>query len=732
MTARIGARFLCVSLCSALAVALLSAPAGAVEQPTQPNSVQPSTSEAQQDAQAVEPREPDETRVSEVQVAPANIAASQQTPKAADPKPTTISLKSDIVVVGITWEQQVGAPESVEIRYRKGTSWTSWFRLEQDPAPDGAQTHATEPMAITDANSLEVIVTPAAGAHESNYTVNVIDPTGAAPAETATPDGTQFRFHGFDAEPETAPQVAPHATAQGALVSDAAAPYGLTINTRQGWGADESIRDDYDMARDHEVTYSGAVVHHTASSNDYSQAQVPGLIRGFYWYHAVTQGWGDIGYHLLVDRFGGVWEGRYGSLDRVRLGSHALGGNFQTFGISVIGTYSNVAPSAAAQDSTARAIAWMFDTYNITNAKGTIWVPGSDGNGGLGNGRTIDTISGHRQVSVTDCPGNAFFALLPNIRNQVDSIINMPLSGKVSRFAGGDRYDTAARAAITAYPGGASTVYIAAGENYPDALAGGPAASVSDAPLLLSTAASLPATTQSAIEQLRPSTVVILGGSQSIGSSVETSLRQIPSVRNIERIGGDTRYETAAKLAETKFSAPGTVYLASGENFPDALAAGPVAGILETPLLLSTPDALPAATAASLNRIRPTKVVLLGGTASLSDSVESEVASLTGATVTRFGGSDRFVTSAQITQSLHTGPVDTVYIASGASFPDALSSGPVAAKSGAAMLLVHPGGIQLPTEAALRALSPKQIVIVGGQQAISMVLERKLDSFIVR
>lgn len=632
-----------------------------------------------------------------------------------------IDLHSDIVVVGVTWEADLTSPESVALRYRSDEQWTQWYPLEVDSGAENTTTSGTEPMAITNATAMEVTLHVAEANSSDGYTVNVIDPTASTPASLSAQTDERTKIE----QSTVTPDLGARYSASAPPVSNIAAAYGIQINTRQAWGADESIRDDEDMAQDHLVTYNGAVVHHTASSNNYTKAQVPGIIQGFYRYHAITQGWGDIGYQLLVDRFGGVWEGRYGSLERTRLGAHARGGNFQTFGISVIGTFSDVAPPAAAQDATARAISWMFDTYNISNAKGSIWVPGS-----TGPGRMVDTISGHRQVSITACPGDAFFTLLPNMRNQVDRIINPTLSGKVTRLEGPGRFDTSANAALDTFPAGAATVFLASGSDYPDALAGGPAASLEGAPLLLTAPSALPVPIRKALELLNPRRIVILGGTESVYASVETELEGLSGVPAVERVGGDNRYETAAMLAESQFETAPHIYLASGENFPDALSAGPVAGANSSPLLLSGAERLPEATAQAITSLNPLNVTVLGGDSAISPEVSDEIAELTGATITRFAGVDRFDTSALVTRSVYNNTSDIVFIASGTTFPDALSGGPNSQRQGAPMLLVSPSGIPQPTQSALRELRPKKIIIIGGPAAISKQIERQLDGFI--
>lgn len=176
---------------------------------------------------------------------------------------------------------------------------------------------------------------------------------------------------------------------------------GLTITTRKGWGADERVMD----WTPEKTTFKGAVVHHTAGSNNYTKAQVPGIVQGVYRYHAVTLGWGDVGYHLLVDKFGGVWEGRAGGLTNSVVGGHALGANSTTFGISVLGDYMHVRPTDEALDAVAKAVAWKLKVHGIANLDASFTTKGKQwGKSSI----QLPIVSAHRHVGGTSCPGDAF------------------------------------------------------------------------------------------------------------------------------------------------------------------------------------------------------------------------------------------------------------------------------------------------------------------------------------
>src|SRR5712691_3233163 len=130
------------------------------------------------------------------------------------------------------------------------------------------------------------------------------------------------------------------------------------IIPRLSWGADESIRrapPRYAAA----VQY--ALVHHTAGTNNYSPSQSTAIIRGIEIYHVKGNGWNDIGYNFLVEKYGQIFEGRYGGVDKNVIGAHAEGFNTGSTGVAVIGTYDNAAPPVVAQNALANLLAWRLD-----------------------------------------------------------------------------------------------------------------------------------------------------------------------------------------------------------------------------------------------------------------------------------------------------------------------------------------------------------------------------------
>jgi spore germination protein YaaH len=196
------------------------------------------------------------------------------------------------------------------------------------------------------------------------------------------------------------------------------------------------------------------------------------------------------------------------------------------------------------------------------------------------------------------------------------------------------------------------------------------------------------------------------------------------------RISGPDRYAAAAALSRASLR-PGVplVALATGEKFPDALAGAPLAAANGGPVLLVTRDAIPPATAAELARLDPKRIVILGGTASVSDRVLRAARAYTPGGVTRLAGADRYAAAATISRSFVAPGTATAYVATGTNFPDALAGAAVAARDRAPMLLVTPNSIPAATAAELARLDPGRIVVLGGTLSVSERVARGLGAY---
>jgi len=203
------------------------------------------------------------------------------------------------------------------------------------------------------------------------------------------------------------------------------------------------------------------------------------------------------------------------------------------------------------------------------------------------------------------------------------------------------------------------------------------------------------------------------------------------STHSVSRLSGSDRYETAAAVSEAHHPNPAnvdTVFIATGVHFPDALAGAAIAGTLDAPLLLVTPAAVPAATAAELARLDPDTIVLLGGTGAVSSAVENALGAY--GTVVRIAGADRYATAVEVSKFGYPvdGSADTVVIATGESFADALAGGPAAARFGGPVLLTTRNGLPAVTRAEIGRLDPDRIIVLGGTAVISAAVFDELSA----
>jgi putative cell wall-binding protein len=289
------------------------------------------------------------------------------------------------------------------------------------------------------------------------------------------------------------------------------------------------------------------------------------------------------------------------------------------------------------------------------------------------------------------------------------------------RLAGADRYATAAAMSRSSFSPGVPVAYVATGSSFPDALAGGPAAARTGGPVLLVTARDVPSATATELARLKPARIVVLGGTSAVSAAVADRLRAYASTGKVTRLAGADRYGTAARVSAATF-AEGTpvAYIATGASFPDALAGGVAAGRQKGPVLLVAAGAVPSVTASELTRLKPGRIVVLGGTAAIRDSVASALRAYTSGTVTRISGADRYLTAVAVSKATTGSDAPrTVYLATGASFPDGLAGTPVAVRANGPLLIVPSGGLTDALRAELRRLNPPRVVILGGTSAVS-------------
>ncbi|CDZ88348.1 N-acetylmuramoyl-L-alanine amidase [Rhodococcus ruber] len=323
---------------------------------------------------------------------------------------------------------------------REDGSWGPWTATEpidtsrDDQTPD--ERAGTEPIYVGATKVVQVLLTPRPKPEPTLAGAEIPAPTPApAPAPTPAPAPAPTQpelgyapasssrpLHAQEpaaTEDVSAVLIDPGSSSADAALDDIAGPVGGSgpkVITRAQWGADESIRCQ-DATYDDSL--GGATVHHTAGSNDYSKAESAEIVRAIYAYHAQTLGWCDVGYNVLVDRYGQIFEGRAGGLDKPVQGAHAGGFNENTVGIAMMGDFSNVEPPKAAVDAVGRFLGWRLakaglDPEGETTmySEGTSFTP-------YPQGAAVDLpiIFAHRDVGNTSCPGDSGYAKMDEIRD---------------------------------------------------------------------------------------------------------------------------------------------------------------------------------------------------------------------------------------------------------------------------------------------------------------------------
>jgi putative cell wall-binding protein len=300
----------------------------------------------------------------------------------------------------------------------------------------------------------------------------------------------------------------------------------------------------------------------------------------------------------------------------------------------------------------------------------------------------------------------------------------------LTRLAGSDRFQTAAMLSQSQFNSpGVPTVYVTNGLNFPDALAGGPAAAAAGSPILLvhGSTGEIPSATADELTRLAPQSITVLGGPGAVSAATMTALEGY-TAGPVTRVAGADRFETAAQISQNTFDpGVGKVFIANGLNFPDALSASAIAARDGAPVLLVRPGEIPAATAAELERLNPGEIVIAGGTSVVSTAVQTALGAYTGGAVSRVAGADRYATSVAMSQAhFADGSTSRAYIATGTNFPDALAAAPIAGLNDAPLLLVPPTGVPQIVLDELERLGVTELVLLGGLGALPLGVEQSL------
>jgi hypothetical protein len=338
--------------------------------------------------------------------------------------------------VGVTWREtgRIGAVSVAVRHHAPGGAWSDWQTAgpgdtDRDPAaapaaparlpsrirptakakakaspsvaagagPGAAQRGGADLVWVGPSDGVQVVVS-VAGAAPHDVTADLIDPTDSP----------------VDAAPPAPPPV------EDAPV--ALRPFMPVINRRAAWGADETRMG---WRPEYAGLVKAVAVHHTATGNDYTEADVPKILRSIYQYQTVSRGWGDIGYNVLVDRFGRLWEGRSGGLSRPVVGAQAGGFNTGTAGLAMIGDYRTAAVPAPVVESAARYTAWKLSLNQAIDPRGSVTLTGGGSTSRYPAGTTVTVprVFAHRQTNLTECPGDRGAEALPAIRDRAAALL---------------------------------------------------------------------------------------------------------------------------------------------------------------------------------------------------------------------------------------------------------------------------------------------------------------------
>lgn len=310
-------------------------------------------------------------------------------------------------------------------------------------------------------------------------------------------------------------------------------------------------------------------------------------------------------------------------------------------------------------------------------------------------------------------------AVLPIARAEAKTYT--PVMPTPTRISGADRYQTAVAVAKELYPSTASIVLIATGLDFPDALAAAPIAAKLGGPLLLTAPGSLPPAVGAELTSLDPSTVVLVGGSGAVSPAVASTISSLLPAATITRISGADRYATARALVDYAFpNGASNVFLATGANFPDALAAAATAGAQGEPLILVNGSAgsIDNTTVTFLYSLAVTGVFVAGGGGSVSMSILNQVNKM-GLLAGMASEIDRYQTADAIASSAFGQIGSNALIATGTQFPDALSAATLAAATHTPLYLSTPTCIPEDTYDSIQIVTPKAVTLVGGTGALS-------------
>jgi uncharacterized protein with LGFP repeats len=315
-------------------------------------------------------------------------------------------------MVGFVWEQGGDAAIPARVAWGSTGAMTEPVRLFSDPdegpdpgSPDDSGLAGTPPLWTGEARCVRYRMRLPAEEQVSGVRAVFVNTSGTA-TDASPPEaggGLLARAWGVVSTPEPAAAI----SVQPGIIP------------RSGWGAQEGKRRcEPDYADSLEMAY----VHHTVNSNSYGRARVDDLIRGIYAYHVDGRKFCDIAYNFLIDRFGRIWEGRYGGMDQPVIGAHAMGFNTGSTGIAALGTFTTQRPPRKMLQAYKRLLAWRLDVAHVRPTGKAVMESAGGPNQKFDKGEevTLPVIAGHRDTGFTTCPGARLYRKVPSIRKAAE------------------------------------------------------------------------------------------------------------------------------------------------------------------------------------------------------------------------------------------------------------------------------------------------------------------------
>ena len=316
-------------------------------------------------------------------------------------------------LVGLHW--RAGRIDSLSLRVRRdGARWSRWVAVGVDPdhgaRPRGGErrraARASDPVWAGEADEVQLALRGARGMRALR--LSFVNTTGTATRSARL----RTRLRGVATGAVSAVR---GLLGAGSAQADTSEP---PIVTREQWASDKCPPRADPVYGEVQMAF----IHHTVSANEYGPEDSAAMVRGICRYHRNGNGWNDIGYNFLVDRYGTIFEGRAGGIAEAVVGAQAQGYNSTSTGIASIGTFSSGGQTPAGLNAIARVLSWKLALHGVPPL-GKVQVVSQGGTTNrypAGARPLFERISGHRDGNGTACPGSGLYAQLPQLRSMVD------------------------------------------------------------------------------------------------------------------------------------------------------------------------------------------------------------------------------------------------------------------------------------------------------------------------